>query len=171
MDYGDREGGIKDPSGNHWYIGTSKLGEHFAPEGLRSITPGLSVKGAAELLGFLEKAFAAKVVSKKQAPNGAVVHAKVGIGDSLLECSEAHGQWGPRPMSLHFYAPDVDASYRMALAAGAKSLSEPNDQPYGERNGGVIDAWGNHWYIATHQEDLTAEELRVCTAAQGESVQ
>jgi PhnB protein len=50
-------------------------------------------------------------------------------------------------------------------------MSEPKDQRYPERNAGVIDAWGNHWYIATHQEDLTAEELRVRTAAQGESIQ
>jgi hypothetical protein len=49
-------------------------------------------------------------------------------------------------------------------------MSEPKDQRYPERNAGVIDAWGNHWYIATHQEDLTAEELRVRTAAQGESI-
>lgn len=171
MDYGDREGGVTDPSGNQWYIATHKDGQYFAPEGLRSVTPGLSVKGAAEFLTFLAKAFAAQIVFKKEASNGTVGHAKVRIGDSMIECSEAHGEWGPRPITLHLYVPDVDGMYKDALAAGAKSLSEPKDQFYGERNGGVVDAWGNHWYIATHKEDLSTEELMSRGASQGESVQ
>jgi PhnB protein len=170
MDYGDLEGGIKDPSGNHWYIATHKSGRHFTPEGLRSITAGASVKGAAEFLLFLERAFGASVAFKNASPQGVVAHAKVQIGDSMLECSEAHGEWGPRPMAFHFYVPNADAVYKTAISAGGKSLSEPKDQPYGERSGGVMDAWGNHWYITTHTENLTIEELRSRTAAQGESV-
>jgi PhnB protein len=170
MHYGDREGGITDPSGNQWYIATHKAGGHFIPEGLRSVTPGISVKGAAEFLTFLVKAFAAQIVFEKEAPNRAVGHAKVRIQDSVIECSEAHGEWGPRPVTLHLYVPDVDAIYKDAIAAGGKSLSEPKDQFYGERNGGVVDAWGNHWYIATHTEDLTTEELMSRGASQGESV-
>lgn len=170
MDYGDLEGGIKDPSGNHWYIATHKSGKHFAPEGLRSVTPGISVKDAAKFLGFLEKAFGASAVIEHASPEGVVGHAKVQFGDSMLECSEAHGDWGPLLATLHLYVSDVDATYQSAISAGAKSLSEPKDQPYGERNGGVMDPWGNHWYIARHTEDLTMEELRSRTAAQGDSM-
>jgi PhnB protein len=72
---------------------------------------------------------------------------------------------------MHLYVPDVDAVYGTALSAGATSLSEPKDQFYGERNGGVMDAWGNHWYIATHTEELTTEELMSSGAAREESVQ
>jgi PhnB protein len=171
MDYGDREGGVMDPSENQRYIATHKAGRHFAPEGLRSVTPGLGVKGAAEFLAFLAKAFAAQIVFKTEDTNGTVGHAKVRIGDSVIECSEAHGEWGPRTVTLHLYVPDVDGMYNDAIAAGGKSLSEPKDQFYGERNGGVVDAWGNHWYIATHTEDLTTEELMSRGASQGESVQ
>jgi PhnB protein len=171
MDYGDREGGVTDPSGNQWYIATHKAGGHFVPEGLRSVTAGISLRDAAKFLEFLAKAFAAQIVFRKEAPGGAVGHAKVHIGDSLIECSEAHGKWGPRPVALHLYVPDVDRTYRDALAAGGTSLSEVKDQFYGERNGGVVDAWGNHWYIATHTEDLTTEELMSRGASQGESVQ
>jgi PhnB protein len=170
MDYGDREGGVADPSGNHWYIGTHKSGGHYAPEGYRSITSGFSVKGLAGFLAFLGKAFAANVVREDKDAKGAVGHAIVRVGDTLLECSEAHGEWGPRPAAMHAYVPDVDAVWRAAIAAGATSLSEPKDQFYGERGGGVMDPWGNHWYIATHQEDLTAEELAARGASQGESV-
>ena len=167
MDYGDREGGIQDPSGNDWYIATHKAGKHFAPEGLRSVTPGVSVKDAAKFLQFLVKAFEANVVQKHETPDGTVGHAKVRIGDSILECSEAHGKWGPRIATLHLYVPDVDALYARALKAGAISLSEPKDQFYGERSGGVVDEWGNNWYVATHQENLTKEEVEKRASAQG----
>jgi len=171
MDYGDREGGIADPSGNQWYIGTHKAVNHFVPNGLHSVTTGMSVKDAAKFLEFLVKAFAADIVFKKEAPGGVVGHAKVRIGDSMIECSEAHGKWGPRPVALHLYVPDVDGMYMDAIAAGSTSLSEPKNQSYGERSGNVVDAWGNHWYIATHTEDLTTEELMSRGASQGESVQ
>jgi PhnB protein len=128
------------------------------------------VKGAAEFITFLSKAFATNVVFKCQAPNSTVVHAKVQIGDSILECSEARAEWGPRRMSLHLYVPDVDTTYGASLSAGAQSLSAPKDQFYGERNGGVVDAWGNHWYIATHTEDVTEQELKRRAAAHLESV-
>src|SRR5262249_35051666 len=106
MPYGDHEGGVKDPSGNDWYIATHKLSGHFVPPGFRSLTPGFSVTGAAQLLEFLEKAFGAAVVDKDEAPNGTVGHATVRIGDSVVECSETHGQWGARRATLHVYVPD-----------------------------------------------------------------
>jgi PhnB protein len=49
---------------------------------------------------------------------------------------------------------------RLLLPPGAKLFLPMKDQFYGDRGGGVIDAWGNHWYIATHLEDLTLEEIR-----------
>jgi PhnB protein len=167
MEYGDREGGVQDPSGNHWYIATHKAGKHFAPEGLRSVTAGMNVKDAAKFLEFLVKAFEADVVQKHEAPKGVVGHAKVRIGDSILECSEAHGKWGTRTGTTHLYVPDVDAVYECALKAGATSLSEPKDQFYGERSGGVMDEWGNNWYVATHKESLTKEEVEKRASAQG----
>jgi len=159
MPYGDHEGGVKDPAGNDWYIATHKRSSHFAPAGFRSVTPGLTVSGAGKLLEFLERAFAANVMEKHETASGTIGHATIRIGDSILECSEAHGQWGPRTATLHVYVPDVDTVYAQALAAGATSLQEPKDQFYGERNGGVMDAWGNHWYIGTHKESLSAAEL------------
>jgi uncharacterized glyoxalase superfamily protein PhnB len=66
---------------------------------------------------------------------------------------------------LHLYVPDVDASYQRAMKAGAKSLREPADQWYGDRSGGVEDAWGNTWWFATHKEDLSSEEFEKRAAA------
>jgi uncharacterized glyoxalase superfamily protein PhnB len=67
---------------------------------------------------------------------------------------------------MHLYVPAVDEVYERALKAGASSLSEPMDQFYGERNGGVVDAWGNNWYVATHKESLSREEVERRAKAQ-----
>jgi PhnB protein len=159
QEYGDREAGVKDPSGNDWYIATHKTGKSYVPEGLRNVNTGFSVTGCAKFLEFLTHAFGATVKDKFETPNGTVGHANVQIGDSVVECSEAHGQWGPRAVTIHLYVPDVDAVYQSALKAAARSISEPKDQFYGERNGGVIDPCGNYWYIATQTEELSLEEV------------
>ena len=144
------------------------LGNNFAPAGYRSVTPGLSVKDAAGMLKFLEKVFGAEVAGKHE-KDGVIDHATVRIGDSVLECSEAHGEWGPRAAAIHIYVPDVDGVYRAAIAAGATSLQEPKDQFYGERSGAVIDAWENHWYIARHQETLSEAEVQRRAAEQAKA--
>ena len=91
-----------------------------------------------------DKAFEADVVEKNETTDGSVGHAKVRIGDSILGCSEAHGEWGPRTATMHLNVKDVDAAYKRALESRATSLSEPKDQFYGERSG-VTDRWGNNW--------------------------
>jgi PhnB protein len=74
--------------------------------------------------------------------------------------AEACGEMGPMPAMIHLYVNDADATYGAAIKAGATSVQEPTDQFYGDRSGGVKDACGNLWWIATHKEDLTPEELQ-----------
>lgn len=147
--YGDREGGITDPGGNSWYIATHKA-TGLAPAGFDSVTLGLQVQGSGGMLDFLKQAFAAEETMCERTPEGNILHAMLRIGDSVVELGEAHGQFAPKRCGIHFYVPDADAVYARALAAGAKSVYAPKDQPYGERSGGVEDAWGNQWYIATY---------------------
>jgi PhnB protein len=68
---------------------------------------------------------------------------------------ETQGKYPPMPTMFYLYVPDCDAVYQRALKAGATSISEPVDLPYGDRSGGVKDAFGNQWYIATHIKDVT----------------
>ena len=145
--YGDREGSIKDLSGNHWYIATHQATGH-APEGLHSVTTFLHPRGAGGLIDFLKQAFAAEEKSRYESPDGVIQHATVMIGDSMLEMGEAHGPWQPMPTTFFLYVDDVDAWYRRAVGAGAKSQGEPADQPYGHRVAGVVDPCDNTWYIA-----------------------
>jgi len=146
--YGDREASIKDLTGNHWYIATHRATGH-APEGLRSVTTFLHPRGADRLIDFLTQAFGAEEKSRYVSPDGIIQHATVAIGDSILEMGEAHGPWQPMPTTFFLYVDDVDAWYRRAVAAGAKSQGEPADQPYGDRVAGVVDPFENTWYIAT----------------------
>lgn len=152
--YGDREAGVKDPFGNHWYIGTHKAGAEkqtaaYIPEGLHSMTSYLHPHGAPRLIDFLKRAFGAEEAFRTQAPDGSIAHAKIRIGESVVEMGEAHGPYQPMPTVYHLYVNDTDAVYRRAIAAGGRSLSEPADQPWGYRSAGVEDPGGNQWWINT----------------------
>ena len=67
---------------------------------------------------------------------------------------QARDQWKPMPAMFYLYVEDVDAVYKRALEAGAKSIQEPATQAYGDRSGGVADSQGNQWWIATHMRRL-----------------
>lgn len=148
--YGDREAGVKDPSGNVWWIATHKLGAEgtHRPEGLRAVTPFLHAIGAAALIDFMKEAFGGEEVSRYQSPEGMIQHAMVRIGDSVIEMGEAHGEAQPMPPALYMYVENLEETYERALAAGAISLQPPKDQGYGDRTAWVKDAWGNVWYLA-----------------------
>jgi uncharacterized glyoxalase superfamily protein PhnB len=130
------------------------------PDGFHTVTPYLLVKGVTQLLDFLRRAFDAKEISRSAMPDGTVMHAQVQIGDSFVMMGEAGGQWQPMPGSIYLYVPDTDATYKQALAAGASSVMEPADQFYGDRSAGVKDSSGNMWWIATHVEEVTPEEMK-----------
>jgi PhnB protein len=146
--YGDREGSVRDPLGNNWYIATHQGGSHV-PEGLRTVTPYLHASGSDKLIEFLKEAFTAEELGVYRSEDGTVLHAKIRIGESVIEMGESHGQWQPMPMGFHFHVPNTDAIYARALEAGAKALYPPEDKPYGERSAGVLDPAGNSWFIAT----------------------
>ncbi len=146
-EYGERGASVKDAAGNHWYLATA-FGPSPVPEGLHSVNIYLSPSGTPSLIEFLTRAFSAEVVQRHEA-GGAVVHAKVRIGDSILEMGEAHGDYQAMPCAIHLYVPDADATYAQAVAAGATSINAPSDTPYGDRYAAVTDPHGNQWYIAT----------------------
>ena len=145
--YGDREAGVKDLAGNHWYIATHLSGGHV-PEGLGTVTPFLHPRGASGLIEFMTRAFAAEEAARHHGPDGAIAHAVIRLGASAVELGEAHGEWGPMPTMFYVYVDDVDAWYRRALEAGATSIEAPALQPYGERRAAVRDRFDNQWYLA-----------------------
>jgi PhnB protein len=113
----------------------------------RTVTPYLIVPDADAELRFLKAAFGAHEVSCQRNPDGAVMHAELNIGNSLVMIGQASAQWKALSGALYLWVPDVDATYAQALAAGATSESAPEDKPYGHRNAGVIDQNGITWWI------------------------
>jgi PhnB protein len=154
QEYGERSASVKDPAGNYWYIATHQ-GETYTPKGLNSVNVYMHPLRAEPVINFLKRAFGAKEIAKYASPDGVVHHAEIRVGDSVVEMGEAHGKYGPMPAMFYLYVPDCDALYRRALAAGATSIAELTDHPYGDRSGGVKDAFGNQWYIATHIKDVS----------------
>jgi PhnB protein len=145
------------------------------PEGYHAITPYLIVKRGAEAIQFYARAFGAVEHERMEGPGGKIRHAEITIGDSRVMLADEHpeiGALGPEtiggsPVSLHLYVEDVDAVVARAIAAGATLTRPVADQFYGDRVGGITDPFGHRWFIATHKEDLTKDELHRRAAAQG----
>ena len=147
MPYGERGCGVKDPSGNVWYIATAK-GPSFVPPGMQTLMVYLHPLRAEPVIAFMQRAFGATGVEKVASPDGVIHHAHLRIGDAIIEMGEAGGSIQPMPARFSLYVEHVDATYWKALEAGATSTSEPANQPYGDRMAAVKDPFGNQWFIA-----------------------
>lgn len=122
------------------------------PDGYSTVSPYLLVEDVAALIDFLQQSFEAEEIRRMRRPDGSIQHAEVRIGDSVVMMGESTDEFAPMPAMLHVYVDAVDAVYERALDAGALSIEKPADKPDGDRRGGVQDAWGNQWWMATSPE-------------------
>jgi PhnB protein len=149
------------------------------PEGYHSVTPYLIINGAAEAIEFYRKAFGATELFRMPAPEGKIGHAEIKIGDSPIMLADEFPEMGyksPRslggsPVSILIYVEDADRVFNQAIAAGGKEQRPVKDQFYGDRSGTLEDPFGHVWHVATHQEDVSPEEMekrmKAHTAASG----
>jgi len=119
------------------------------PDGYRTVTPYLIVPDADALLSYIEKAFAGRTRSRHTDDDGRVMHAEITIGDSVVMVGEANEEFPANRSMIHLYVADVDTMFRSAIEAGGTPIREPEDMPYGDRSGGVVDPWGTQWWMAT----------------------
>jgi PhnB protein len=127
-----------------------------APAGYNSVLPYLMFVNAAEAIAFYAKAFGATEKLRMNSPEGRIVHAEIVIGNSVIMLADenpaveafAPPHYKGSPVSLMVYVESSDATYQTALDAGATSLREPADQPYGDRMAGILDPFGYKWWIA-----------------------
>jgi PhnB protein len=138
------------------------------PDGYHSVTPYLIPHDATAALEFYKKALGAVELMRFPAPGGKIGHAEIKIGDSPVMLADENPEMNARsartiggsPISLMVYVKDVDALVAQAVAAGAKLVRPVANQFYGDRTGGIDDPFGFHWYIATHVEDVSPDELK-----------
>src|SRR5437660_11298220 len=122
---------------------------HYMRPGLKSITPYIIVRGAAQFIEFLKTSFEATERIRVPAPGGSIMHAEVAIGNGGIEVSDGSEAYPAAPQAIHLYVDDPDAAYARTLQAGATSFYAPtDDHPSGDRSVAVKDPFGNHWYIA-----------------------
>jgi len=138
------------------------------PEGLHTVTPHLVVRNAAQAIEFYKKAFNAQERSRFEMPGGAIGHAELQIGDSVIfladempgpGASQSPQAVGGSTCTLNIYVDDVDKLFDQAVRAGGKSVMPVEDMFWGDRYGTLTDPFGHVWSIATHKEDLTTEEI------------
>lgn len=142
------------------------------PEGFGTVTPHLVVKGAAEAIQFYKKAFGAEELERQEI-RGAVMHASIRIGDSIVMLSDEFPDMGslgplegrPSPVTVHLFVEDVDALYERATEAGAEVVMPLADMFWGDRYAIVRDPFGHSWSLGTHIEDVPQEELESRAAA------
>jgi len=118
-----------------------------APDGWHTITPRIFVRDSLKMVEFLKAAFGATGDHQMSRPS------EIRIGDSILMVSGIEFR-GAVSAFLYVYVDDVDATYRRAMAAGARSLEAPALMPYGDHRCMVQDDWDNVWQIATRKELL-----------------
>lgn len=129
------------------------------PEGFENVIPYLVCKDADKVIEFCQKAFDANLSDCTKADGGVIMHATIHIRESAIMFSEASEAHPAMPAMLYIYFDDVDAVYKKAIEAGGVSLREPTNEFYGDRSCGVKDVSGNQWWVASHVEDVSAEEM------------
>ena len=143
------------------------------PDGYHHITPYLVIQGAAAAIDFYKKVFGATELFRMAQPDGRVGHAELKIGDSVFMLADEFPEMqvvGPKtlgntPVGLHVYVEDADATFNHALSLGSRIKKPMADQFYGDRSGTIEDPFGHKWTIATHQEDVSPEEMKRRMAA------
>lgn len=143
------------------------------PDGYHTVTPYLSVKGAAQAIDFYKNAFGAREIMRIPGPGGLVGHAEIEINGSRIMLSDEYPDtnfkgpksFGGSPVHIYLYVSDVDRIFRQAVAAGAVVKREVKDQFHGDRTGSIEDPFGHSWHVATHKEDVPEAELKRRAAA------
>jgi PhnB protein len=138
------------------------------PDNYHRVTPYLVVDGAAKAIDFYKKVFGATELMRMPAPGDKIGHAEIKIGDSVVMLADAVTEMGHKspktlggsPISLLVYVENVDATVSGAVAAGATVIRPVENQFYGDRMGTVTDPFGHQWYVATHVEDVSPEEMK-----------
>lgn len=124
----------------------------FKPAGYTSVSPYLIVAGACETIEFLKDTFSAVELRHFRSDTGRILHAEVRIDDTVVMLADSTENWPPTQAHVHIYVKDVDATYQLALEAGAVSVQSPIQKEDEDKRGGIKDAGGTTWWISTKRD-------------------
>jgi PhnB protein len=130
------------------------------PAGYHTLTPSFNVEDGEGAIEFLKTAFGATLRARYDGPDGKLAHCEMQIGDSVVMFGAPMDGTGPHPLRAMIYVDNCDQAFQRALSAGAKSKQAPALQFWGDRTGRVVDPFGNEWYLATHVEDVSEDEMK-----------
>jgi len=138
------------------------------PDGYHTMTPALTVRDMARAIEFYKKAFNAQERSRMDGPDGQLMHAEMKIGNSIFMLGPENPQMGSKsplalngtPVALYLYVENADAAFDQAVSAGAKVEMPVADMFWGDRTGSVIDPFGHRWWVGTHKEDMTPDQMK-----------
>ena len=138
------------------------------PEGRHGVTPYLIVADGAAAIDFYKQVLDARELFRIAAPGGRIGHAELSIGGTIVYLADEHPEMdvrgpasiGGTPVTLSLYVKNVDVVVERAVAAGATLLRPVADQFYGDRGGKLRDPFGHVWWLATHIEDVSPEEMK-----------
>ncbi len=124
----------------------------YKPSNYSTVSPYVIVNGASATIDFLKHVFGAVELRRFPDAAGQLMHAEVRIDDTVVMIADGSEGWPPIASHVHVYVSDVDATYKRALEAGALSVQEPVKKDDEDKRGGVKDAGGTTWWIATKVE-------------------
>ena len=130
----------------------------YKPDGYTAVTPWIIGQDTAGLMDFLKAAFGAVEVSRLGDEMGVIGHAEMRIGDAMVMMFDSP-DWPKTPAFLRLYVEDADKVFDAAVAAGATPITRVTHLAFGDRVGRVRDPYGNLYWIQTHIEDLTEDEM------------
>lgn len=148
---------LRDALRNTMQSVTSKVNP--IPQDYGTVTPYLIVNGVPRLIDFLKETFHAEEKARINDKENHIGHAEVKIGNSMVMMADSTPQYTPIPSQLYVYVDNVDDTFKRGMKAGGTSEQEPTTQFYGDRTAAVKDPTGNIWWIATHVEDLSPQEM------------
>jgi PhnB protein len=130
------------------------------------VIPYLTVKGGSAAIDFYCNVLGAKERMRMPGPEGLVGHAELDIGDSVIMLADEFPDGGKSaqtigdtPVTVMVYVEDVDSVFKNAISAGATEMRPVENQFYGDRSGSFKDPFGHIWFVASHVEDVSPEEM------------
>jgi uncharacterized glyoxalase superfamily protein PhnB len=140
------------------------------PANTQRVVPYLYYRNGKAAIDFIAKAFGFEVRTVMSGPGGSVMHAELGLGDSVVYLgsppgAKPAGKLPQRHAAVLVYVDDVDRHCARARQAGAAIVQEPSDQFYGDRTYTARDPEGQEWFFHTHVRDVSDAEMQAAIAS------